>query len=129
MEKVTNNFAYEETLKYFKGDDLAARVWVTKYAPKDSDGNIYEKHQMICIKQNCFLRLREWKKYPNPLSERNFFDLIKTSNILFRKGSPMTGIGNNFQIASLSNCFVIGNGTNSDSYGNIMKIDEEQVQS
>ena len=128
MEKITNNYAYEETLKYFKGDDLAARVWVTKYALKDSDGNIYEKtpddmHHRIASE---IARIEQ--KYPNPLSENEIFDLIKNFKYIIPQGSPMTGIGNNFQIASLSNCFVIGNGTDSDSYGSIMKIDEEQVQ-
>ncbi len=128
MEKVTNNFAYEETLKYFKGDDLAARVWVTKYALKDSDGNIYEKTPDDMHHRIASEIARMEKKYPNPLSETEIFDLIKNFKYIIPQGSPMTGIGNNFQIASLSNCFVIGNGTNSDSYGSIMKIDEEQVQ-
>lgn len=128
MKKTTNNQAYEETLKYFKGDDLAARVWVTKYALKDSDGNIYEEtpddmHQRIASEI-----ARVEQKYPNPLSEKEIFDLIKDFTYIIPQGSPMTGIGNNFQIASLSNCFVIGNGSNSDSYGSIMKVDEEQVQ-
>ena len=128
MKKTTNNQAYEETLKYFKGDDLAARVWVTKYALKDSDGNIYEEtpddmHQRIASEI-----ARVEQKYPNPLSEKEIFDLIKDFTYIIPQGSPMTGIGNNFQIASLSNCFVIGNGNNSDSYGSIMKVDEEQVQ-
>lgn len=128
MKKTTNNQAYEETLKYFKGDDLAARVWVTKYALKDSDGNIYEEtpddmHQRIASEI-----ARVEQKYPNPLSESEIFDLIKDFTYIIPQGSPMTGIGNNFQIASLSNCFVIGNGSNSDSYGSIMKVDEEQVQ-
>lgn len=128
MEKVTNNFAYEETLKYFKGDDLAARVWVTKYALKDSDGNIYEKTPDDMHHRIASEIARVEKKYPNPLSETEIFDLIKNFKYIIPQGSPMTGIGNNFQIASLSNCFVIGNGNDSDSYGSIMKIDEEQVQ-
>ena len=128
MEKITNNFAYEETLKYFKGDDLAARVWVTKYALKDSDGNIYEKTPDDMHHRIASEIARVEKKYPNPLSETEIFDLIKNFKYIIPQGSPMTGIGNNFQIASLSNCFVIGNGTHSDSYGSIMKIDEEQVQ-
>lgn len=128
MEKVTNNFAYEETLKYFKGDDLAARVWVTKYALKDSDGNIYEKTPDDMHHRIASEIARVEKKYPNPLSETEIFDLIKSFKYIIPQGSPMTGIGNNFQIASLSNCFVIGNGNDSDSYGSIMKIDEEQVQ-
>ena len=128
MEKITNQQAYEETLHYFKGDDLAARVWVTKYALKDSDGNIYEKTPDDMHHRIASEIARIEKKYPNPLSEAEIFDLIKDFKYIIPQGSPMTGIGNNFQIASLSNCFVIGNGTNSDSYGSIMKIDEEQVQ-
>lgn len=120
--------AYQSTLKYFEGDDLAAKVWVSKYALKDSDGNIYEQtpddmHRRISSE---IARIEE--KYPNPLSEQEIFDLIKNFKYIIPQGSPMTGIGNNFQIASLSNCFVIGSGTQSDSYGSIMKIDEEQVQ-
>ena len=120
--------AYESTLQYFEGDDLAAKVWVSKYALKDSDGNIYEKtpddmHYRIASEIS-----RIEAKYPNPLSAEEVFDLIKKFKYIIPQGSPMTGIGNNFQIASLSNCFVIGSGTDSDSYGSIMKIDEEQVQ-
>ena len=120
--------ANAETLKYFNGDDLATRVWVNKYALKDSDGNLYETtpddmHWRIA---NEIARVE--KKYKNPLSAQEVFDLIKDFRYIIPQGSPMTGIGNNFQIASLSNCFVIGNGTNSDSYGSIMKVDEEQVQ-
>lgn len=120
--------AYESTLQYFEGDDLAAKVWVSKYALKDSDGNIYEKtpddmHYRIASEIS-----RIESKYPNPLSAEEVFDLTKKFKYIIPQGSPMTGIGNNFQIASLSNCFVIGSGTDSDSYGSIMKIDEEQVQ-
>lgn len=120
--------AYESTLQYFEGDDLAAKVWVSKYALKDSDGNIYEKtpddmHYRIASEIS-----RIESKYPNPLSEQEIFSLIKNFKYIIPQGSPMTGIGNDFQIASLSNCFVIGSGTDSDSYGSIMKIDEEQVQ-
>jgi len=85
MEKITNNYAYEETLKYFKGDDLAARVWVTKYALKDSDGNIYEKTPDDMHHRIASEIARVEQKYPNPLSENEIFDLIKTLNILFRK--------------------------------------------
>ena len=85
MEKITNQQAYEETLHYFKGDDLAARVWVTKYALKDSDGNIYEKTPDDMHHRIASEIARIEKKYPNPLSEAEIFDLIKTSNILFRK--------------------------------------------
>ena len=123
MEKITNQQAYEETLHYFKGDDLAARVWVTKYALKDSDGNIYEKTPDDMHHRIASEIARIEKKYPNPLSEAEIFDLIKDFKYIIPQGSPMTGIGNNFQIASLSNCFVIGNGNDSDSYGSIMKID------
>ncbi|WP_332018916.1 adenosylcobalamin-dependent ribonucleoside-diphosphate reductase [Kaistella sp.] len=120
--------AYESTLQYFDGDDLAAKVWVSKYALKDSDGNIYERtpddmHHRIASEIS-----RIEAKYPNPLSEQEIFSLIKNFKYIIPQGSPRTGIGNDFQIASLSNCFVIGSGTDSDSYGSIMKIDEEQVQ-
>lgn len=128
LQTVTYDEANAATLKYFKGDDLATRVWVNKYALKDSAGNLYEKtpddmHWRIA---NEIARVE--KKYENPLSAQEIFDLIKDFKYIIPQGSPMTGIGNNFQIASLSNCFVIGNGTNSDSYGSIMKVDEEQVQ-
>lgn len=120
--------AYQSTYNYFEGDDLAAKVWVSKYALKDSDGNIYEKtpddmHHRIAAE---IARIE--KKYPAPLSEKDVFALIRNFKYIIPQGSPMTGIGNDFQIASLSNCFVIGSGTDSDSYGSIMKIDEEQVQ-
>lgn len=128
LHTVSFDTANAETLKYFKGDDLATRVWVNKYALKDSDGNLYEAtpddmHWRIA---NEIARVE--KRYKNPLSAQEIFDLIKDFKYIIPQGSPMTGIGNNFQIASLSNCFVIGNGNNSDSYGSIMKVDEEQVQ-
>lgn len=124
----TQEEAFAATLKYFKGDDLAARVWLNKYALKDSDGRIYEKtpddmHRRIA-REIARIELR----YPNPMSEEFVFDLIKHFKYIIPQGSPMTGIGNPFQIASLSNCFVIGNESDSDSYGGILKIDEEQVQ-
>jgi len=120
--------AFNASLKYFKGDDLAARVWVNKYALKDSQGNIYEltpndMHRRIAKEIS-----RIEQKYPNPLSEEQVFDLIKNFKYIVPQGSPMAGIGNPFQIASLSNCFVIGNDGKSDSYGGILKIDQEQVQ-
>ncbi|MDX1769303.1 MAG: ribonucleotide reductase N-terminal alpha domain-containing protein, partial [Arenibacter troitsensis] len=120
--------AFNASLKYFKGDDLAARVWVNKYALKDSEGNIYEltpddMHHRIAKEIS-----RIEQKYPNPLNEEQVFDLIKNFKYIVPQGSPMAGIGNPFQIASLSNCFVIGNEGQSDSYGGIMKIDQEQVQ-
>ncbi len=120
--------AYQSTLHYFEGDDLAAKVWVSKYALKDSAGNIYEQTPDDMHRRISSEIARIEAKYPNPLSEQAIFDLIKNFKYIIPQGSPMTGIGNNFQIASLSNCFVIGSGTQSDSYGSIMKIDEEQVQ-
>lgn len=113
---------------YFKGDELAADVWMNKYSLKDSQGLIYEKspeemHRRIAKE---FARIEQ--KYPNPLSEEKIYELISEFKYIIPQGSPMAGIGNNFQIASLSNCFVIGNEGSSDSYGGIMKIDEEQVQ-
>jgi len=120
--------AYEAALKYFKGDELAARVWVTKYALKDSYGNIYESspEDMHWRIANEIARIEQ--KYPNPLSAQEVYDLLKDFKYIVPQGSPMTGIGNSYQIASLSNCFVIGVDGNSDSYGAVMKIDEEQVQ-
>ena len=120
--------AFEASVKYFNGDDLAARVWINKYALKDSEGNLYEltpndMHQRIAKEI-----ARVESRYPNPLSEETIFDLIKDFKYIVPQGSPMAGIGNPYQIASLSNCFVIGNEGNSDSYGGIMKIDQEQVQ-
>ena len=122
----TQEEAVKASLDYFKGDDLAARVWVNKYALKDSEGNIYEltpddMHWRIAKE---IARIEN--KYPNPLSEQEVFDLIKNFEYIVPQGSPMAGIGNPYQIASLSNCFVIGNA--GDSYGGIMKVDQEQVQ-
>lgn len=127
-ETYTQDEAFEASLEYFKGDELAARVWVNKYALKDSRGNIYEKspedmHHRIAKE---IARIEE--NYPNPMSEEQVFDLISEFKYIVPQGSPMAGIGNRFQISSLSNCFVIGNGDQSDSYGSIMKIDQEQVQ-
>ncbi len=120
--------AYEASLKYFKGDDLAARVWVNKYALKDSDGNIYELTPDDMHRRIAKEIARVEKKYPNPMTEDEVFDLIKNFKYIVPQGSPMAGIGNPFQVGSLSNCFVIGNEGDSDSYGGIMKIDQEQVQ-
>lgn len=120
--------AFQASLKYFKGDELAARVWVNKYALKDSHGNIYEltpddmhwrlAHEIARIEAN----------YPNPLSAEEIYSVLKEFKYIVPQGGPMTGIGNEYQVASLSNCFVIGNDGSSDSYGGIMKIDQEQVQ-
>lgn len=120
--------AFEEALKYFAGDELAARVWVTKYSMKDSFGNIYEKspEDMHWRIANEIARIE--KKYKNPMSAREIFDLLDHFKYVIPAGSPMTGIGNNYQVASLSNCFVIGLDGDADSYGAIMRIDEEQVQ-
>ncbi|MDO5664181.1 MAG: adenosylcobalamin-dependent ribonucleoside-diphosphate reductase [Bacteroidia bacterium] len=120
--------AYNASLEYFKGDELAAKVWVSKYALKDSDGNIYEKtpEDMHWRLANEIGRIE--KKYANPLSERELFDLFDQFKYILPQGSPMTGIGNDFQVASLSNCFVIGMGGSADSYGAIIRVDEEQVQ-
>ena len=128
VKKVTHDEALAKSLEYFKGDDLAARVWVNKYALKDSDGNIYEATPDDMHRRIAGEIARVESKYTNPVSEDEIFELIRDFKYIIPQGSPMTGIGNNFQIASLSNCFVIGNGQNSDSYGSIMKIDEEQVQ-
>ena len=120
--------AFEASLKYFEGDELAARVWVNKYAVKDSFGKIYEKspEDMHWRIANEVARIE--KKYPNPLSAQDLFNVLDHFRYIVPQGSPMTGIGNNFQVASLSNCFVIGVDGEADSYGAIFKIDEEQVQ-
>ncbi len=131
-QKKNRNYQYDEaytaSVAYFDGDDLAAKVWVSKYALKDSDGIIYEKTPDDMHHRIASELARIEAKYPQPLSKEKIFDLIKNFKYIIPQGSPMTGIGNHFQIASLSNCFVIGSGTQSDSYGSIMKIDEEQVQ-
>ena len=130
MEKKIYSYeeAYEESLRYFQGDELAARVWVNKYAVKDSFGNIYEKspEDMHWRIANEVARIEA--KYPNPLSAEELFSLFDHFKYIIPQGSPMTGIGNNYQVASLSNCFVIGIDGSADSYGAIFKIDEEQVQ-
>jgi ribonucleoside-diphosphate reductase alpha chain len=124
----TQEQAYEAALKYFKGDDLAARVWVNKYALKDSEGHVFEQTPDDMHHRLAAEIARVEKKYPNPLSQADVFALIKNFKYLVPQGGPMTGIGNPHQVASLSNCFVIGNEGESDSYGGIMKIDQEQVQ-
>lgn len=130
VEKKTYTYdeAFNASLEYFKGDELAARVWVNKYAVKDSFGNIYEKspEDMHWRIANEVARIEA--KYPNALSSQELFDLMDHFKYIIPQGSPMTGIGNNYQIASLSNCFVIGLDGNADSYGAIIRIDEEQVQ-
>ena len=130
MEKKIYSYdeAYEESLRYFQGDELAARVWVNKYAVKDSFGNIYEKspEDMHWRIANEVARIEA--KYPNALSSEELFGLFNHFKYIVPQGSPMTGIGNNYQVASLSNCFVIGVDGEADSYGAIFKVDEEQVQ-
>lgn len=120
--------AYNAALKYFEGDELAARVWVNKYAMKDSHGNIYEQSpvDMHWRLANEIARIEQ--KYPNPVSAQEVYDLLAHFRYIIPAGSPMTGIGNPYQVASLSNCFVIGVEGDADSYGAIMKEDEEQVQ-
>lgn len=120
--------AFEASINYFTGDELAAKVWVNKYALKDAFGNIYEKSPDDMHHRLAKEIARIEQKYPNPLSEKELFDLFDHFRYIVPQGSPMTGIGNNFQIASLSNCFVIGLDGVADSYGAIIRIDEEQVQ-
>lgn len=128
MNTYTYQEALQESIKYFKGDELAASVWIGKYAMKDSLGNLYENSPEQMHKRLAKEFARIEAKYPNPMSEDEIYDLLKDFKFIIPQGGPMTGIGNNYQIASLSNCFVIGNDGPSDSYGGILKIDEEQVQ-
>jgi ribonucleoside-diphosphate reductase alpha chain len=120
--------AFNAALNYFKGDELAAKVWVNKYALKDAFGNIYEQSPEDMHKRLASEVARVEEKYAHPLSEKELFDLFDRFKYIVPQGSPMTGIGNNYQIASLSNCFVIGMDGDADSYGAIIRIDEEQVQ-
>ncbi len=130
MESKTYTYqqAYEASLKYFDGDELAARVWATKYALKDSFGHLYELTPDDMHRRIAREIARIENKYPNPLSEDRLFDLMSHFRYIVPQGSPMAGIGNNFQVGSLSNCFVVGLDGEPDSYGGILKIDEEQVQ-
>ena len=132
MEHQATIYSYDEAFKasldYFAGDELAARVWVNKYAMKDSFGNIFEKSPADMHHRIASELARIERKYPNPVPEEEIFDLIDHFRYIIPAGSPMTGIGNDFQIASLSNCFVIGIDGDADSYGAIMKEDEEQGQ-
>ena len=120
--------AYEESLRYFQGDELAARVWVNKYALKDSYGHIYEKSPQNMHHRIADELVRIESRYPNPRTKEQIMELLDQFRYIIPQGSPMTGIGNDFQVASLSNCFVIGIDGAADSYGAIFKIDEEQVQ-
>ena len=130
MERQTYTYdeAFEASLQYFKGDELAARVWVNKYAVKDSFGNIFEKspEDMHWRIANEVARIEA--KYKNGLNAQQLYELLDHFKYIVPQGSPMTGIGNDFQVASLSNCFVIGIDGAADSYGAIIRIDEEQVQ-
>lgn len=128
MKTYTYEEAMAASLEYFKGDELAASVWINKYAMKDSFGNLYEKspEDMHWRLANEFARIEE--KYPNPMTAQEIYELLREFKYIIPQGGPMTGIGNNHQIASLSNCFVIGHNKPADSYGGIMRIDEEQVQ-
>ena len=124
----TYDQAYNASLEYFKGDQLAAQVWVSKYALKDSEGNIYEltpddMHHRLARELS-----RIENNYPSPMSEDEIFNLLKNFDYVVPQGSPMAGIGNNYQVGSLSNCFVVGIDGKPDSYGGIMRIDQEQVQ-
>ena len=124
----TQEEAFQSSLNYFNGDELAARVWVNKYALKDSYGNIFEKNPDDMHRRLAKEISRIENRYPNPLSEDTIFEVLRDFKYIVPQGGPMTGIGNEFQIASLSNCFVIVNEGPSDSYGGVMKIDQEQVQ-
>ncbi len=120
--------AVNASIEYFNGDELAARVWANKYALKDSFGNLYEKTPDDMHRRLAREIHRIELKYKNPLPEELIYNVLKDFRYIVPQGGPMTGIGNDYQIASLSNCFVIGNEGQSDSYGGIMKIDQEQVQ-
>ncbi|MGL5729877.1 MAG: adenosylcobalamin-dependent ribonucleoside-diphosphate reductase [Bacteroidales bacterium] len=122
------NDAYKASLDYFEGDELAARVWVNKYALKDSYGNLYEKSPYQMHERLASEISRVERNYPNPMSYDEIFALLDKFKYIVPQGSPMTGIGNDYQVASLSNCFVIGLDGEADSYGGIIRIDEEQVQ-
>lgn len=124
----TYDEAFAASLDYFAGDELAARVWVNKYAMKDSFGNIYEKSPVDMHWRIAMEVARIERKYKNPMTAQEIFDLLDHFRYIIPAGSPMTGIGNHYQVASLSNCFVIGLDGDSDSYGAVIRIDEEQVQ-
>lgn len=128
MKTYTYEEAMAASLDYFEGDDLAASVWINKYAMKDSFGNLFERSPEDMHKRLAGEFARIEKRYPNPMSADEIYELLKGFNYIVPQGGPMTGIGNNYQIASLSNCFVIGHKKPADSYGGIMRLDEEQVQ-
>ena len=132
QKETEKNYTYEEILEastdYFEGDTLAANVWLNKYALKNSDGGIFEKSPNDMHKRMASEIARVESKYPNSYSEEEIFNVIKDFKYIVPQGGSMSGIGNHHQIASLSNCFVIGNDSSGDSYGGIMKVDQEQVQ-
>ncbi len=128
QQKYTYDEAYQASLKYFDGDELAARVWVSKYALKDSFGHIFEKDPNDMHHRIASELYRIESNYPNAMSYDEIFGLLKNFKYIVPQGSPMTGIGNKYQVASLSNCFVIGLDGHPDSYGGVIRIDEEQVQ-
>jgi ribonucleoside-diphosphate reductase, adenosylcobalamin-dependent len=128
VKTYSHDEAVEASIEYFRGDELAARVWANKYALKDSFGNLYEKSPDDMHNRLAREIHRVELKYKNPLPEELIYSVLKDFKYIVPQGGPMTGIGNDYQIASLSNCFVIGNEGTSDSYGGIMKIDQEQVQ-
>ncbi len=127
-KKYNYDEVYQATLKYFDGDELAARVWSSKYALKDSDGNFYELTPDDMHRRIASEIVRIENKYPQPMTEEEVFGILKDFRYIVPQGSPMAGIGNNHQVGSLSNCFVIGLDGHPDSYGGIIRIDEEQVQ-
>jgi len=122
------DYIHEKATEYFKGDTLAANVWINKYALKDSNGKIYELTPDDMHRRLAKEIARIEKKYPEPISEETIYGLLKDFKYIIPQGSPMAGIGNDFQVSSLSNCFVIGHEKAGDSYGGILKIDQEQVQ-
>ena len=124
----TDEEAFRHSREYFRGDELAARVWINKYALKDSLGRLYELTPDYMHRRLAGEIARIEKNYPNPLGEEDIYQLMKEFKYIVPQGGPMSGIGNNFQLVSLSNCFVIGDDSGIDSYGGIMKVDQEQVQ-
>lgn len=127
-KKYTREDVYKETLNYFNGDSLATEVWINKYCLKDSDGNLYELTPDDMHRRLANELARIEANYPNALTAEQIYDKIKNFNKIVPQGSPMAGIGNDFQIVSISNCFVIGNKQDADSYGGIFKLDQEIAQ-
>lgn len=124
----TREEAVSASIEYFDGDSLAGEVWVNKYALKDTDGNIYEKTPLDMHRRMSREFARIESRFPNSLTEDEIFEALDGFKYIIPQGSPMAGIGNNFQFVSISNCFVIGNEQDSDSYGGIFKLEQEQVQ-